>query len=122
MSTSLFDFIRGLMEEELLPEMRPDRIGGGRLLGAKFEVELDGQNGSSGTANGCLGSSATETSSVTGGLSRKLTTAEMKRFLRWMADSLDTDTPNLDIEVTSDKGSTATVQNVARRISEKASA
>lgn len=120
MPTTLNDVLKGNLGEEDEIEMRPDRIGGGKLITVKFGVGLNGKNDPLGATGGCRESSSTESSSVSTVVSRMLDTAAARRFLHWLADSLDTDTPNLEIEVVSENGNTQAVQVAARRLSEKA--
>jgi hypothetical protein len=117
MSTAILtlnDVVRGNLGEGDEMEMRPDRIGGGKLISFSAVVQTDGERQLPAPA-GCLGQ-CTHTSRASSHVAGKLGTAATKRFLRWLADSLDTDTPMVNLEVVSDNGDTETVEAPARRL------
>jgi hypothetical protein len=121
MSTTLNEYLcAGSFDDELEPEMRPDRITGGKLISLTARVQVSGLNGSPKPAAGCLPASRTETSGVSGTLSGMRGAADTRHFLHWLGDSLDTDTPMLIIEVVSDDGSTQLVQVALRRLGAQA--
>ena len=97
-------------------EMRPDRIGGGRLVYLAFVVEADGKSQLPAPAAGCLVAVCTETTKASSAFAGILATAPTKRVLRWLADSLDTDTPLVQVEVRADGGDTETVQEPGQRL------
>jgi hypothetical protein len=121
MSTTLNEYLcAGSFDDELQPEMRPDRIGGGKLISLTVRVQVEGPKSSPKLVNSCLPASRAETSGVSGTLSGVRGANDSRRFMHWLGDSLDTDTPTLILEVVSADGSTQIVQAALKRLAAQA--
>jgi hypothetical protein len=118
MSTQLQALLFG-NGDDLEPDMRPDRIGGGRLIAMTFVVEMESKPDEPADA-GCLDASRAESQTVSSLTSGQLETEESRTFLRWMANGLDTDRPRLNLQVVSADGNLQTVKGPARRLAAKA--
>lgn len=105
--------------EDLEPDMRPDRIGGGRLVKASFVVDM-GDDEEKPVDAACLAALYTETSAVSKKATGQLETDQARTFLHWMANGLDVDRPVLDLEVISADGTLRSVEGPARRLTAKA--
>jgi hypothetical protein len=105
--------------EDLEPDMRPDRIGGGRLVKASFVIDM-GDDEEKQVDAGCLAALYTETSAVSKKATGQLETDQARTFLHWMANGLDVDRPVLDLEVISADGTLRSVEGPARRLTAKA--
>jgi hypothetical protein len=104
---------------DLHPEMRPDRIGGGRLVKISLVVDM-GDDAEKPAAAACLAAPYKETSAVSKKASGQLETDQARTFLHWTANGLDVDRPLLDIEVISADGTLRSVEGPARRLAAKA--
>lgn len=118
MSTILESFLFG-QDDVLDEEMRPERIFGAQLAGISIRVRVAGKApaapGSQGSAFAPCGKAdlISSTSGVMG-------PAELRSFLRWLADSVDNDMPSLDLQVSGAEGDAQWVQNASRRLAGQA--
>lgn len=121
MSQTLDDVLFGdPSSDELQEEMRPDRIAGGRLDTLTIRVRIgktkaDAVSAPSGPFLGCV-----QAPDVASHVSGSLGPAETRRFLRWLADSVDNDVPMINLQVIAASGDAPSVQNAARRLAHQA--
>ncbi len=119
---SFFDFLFGL-EDGLEPEMRPERVFG--ILAAlnlvvRVASKVKALPASAMESAAPLTAGCSETRKVSTMVTRTLSPAELRRFLRSLADSIGDDTPDLNIEVISEDGDFEAVKEPARRLAAKA--
>lgn len=121
---SLSDFLTRMgVGGDLESEMKPERIGYGILENLTVGIRMFKKPSSVGqpvVAAGCAIAGCTEESTVSSVVSGNPSTADVRRFLRWLSDSLDTDTPVVNLRVQNDEGDTQLVQNAARRLATQA--
>jgi len=121
MSTQLINTLFGISEDDTLAleeEMRPDRVFSGRLAKVMVQVRIAGKAGAAeNTENGAACGASADLTSETEGV---LGPAEMKHFLRWLADSLDSDKAQLQLQVTGAEEHASLVQTGARRLASQA--
>ncbi len=117
MSTDLNTVLFGISGDDIFgleEEMRPDRIVNGVLENVVVQIRIAGKPGEN-ERTLCAPSTGL-TSAATG----ELRAAEMKRFLRWLADSLDHDMASLQLQVTGAEEHSELVQIGARRLASQA--
>lgn len=112
MSTILESFLFGTLDV-LDEEMRPERVFGAQLEGISIRVRV-ARKAPSGASAAC--GKADLVSSNSG----VMAPAELRGFLRWLADSIDNDAPSVDLQVAGAAGDLQWVQNASRRLADQA--
>lgn len=103
---------------DLEEEMRPERVFGAMLETVAIKVRIAGKPSASESSENAASCGASR--DLTSAVSGVLGPAQMRSFLRWLADSLDNDQASLQLEVTGAEEQSGLIQTGARRLANQA--